>query len=105
MTSREIRDLSPVMQALFNRFNDRVRRDQELQKEGISIILTCTYRSESECNKIGERGKPKISRIPSEAFEIAMLKYGLITMIDKRIVKHAQEVGLEFHSGSFTKAG
>ena len=104
MTSREIRDLTPVMQAMFNRFNDRVRRDLELQKEGISIILTCTHRSEAECNKIGERGKPKISRIPSEAFEIAMLKYGLIAMTDSRIIAHAKEVGLEHHAGSFTKA-
>lgn len=57
MASREIRDLSPRMQVLYNKFNDRCRRDPELLKRGAAVILTCTYRSNDEQQKAYNQGR------------------------------------------------
>jgi peptidoglycan L-alanyl-D-glutamate endopeptidase CwlK len=57
MASREIRDLSPAMQVLFNRFFDRCRRDTWLLKQGVTVLLTCTYRSNEEQAKLYAQGR------------------------------------------------
>lgn len=57
MASREIKDLSPEMQVLYNKFNDRCRRDTWLLKNGISILLICTYRSNEEQAKLYAQGR------------------------------------------------
>lgn len=93
MTSREIKDLSPKLQVLWNKLNDKVRRDIELRKRDISILLTCTQRGD---------GKAKISRTPSEAFEIITLLHGRVTELIPAIVQHAEEVGLKYDGTSFS---
>ena len=89
MASREIKDLSLATQILYNRFYDRCRRDVELLREDIAILLTCTHRE--------DRSKSKISRTPSEAFEIVMLKDGRVMPdIDTKVITHAEAVGLKY---------
>ena len=115
MASREIRDLSPEMQVLYNKFYDRCRRDTGLLKEGISVILLCTYRSEEEQEKllargliaskknghshVDVRGKPS-----AEAFDIGVLLHVVMTGGDMRIAEHAEAVGLiQSEPGTFRK--
>jgi peptidoglycan L-alanyl-D-glutamate endopeptidase CwlK len=57
MSSREIGDLSLEMQVLFNRLNDKVRRDTWFLRNGISLLLICTYRSEEEQAKLYAQGR------------------------------------------------
>ena len=57
MASREIRDLSPAMQVLYNKFADKCRRDVNLLKQGVSVLLTCTYRSAEEQDKLYAQGR------------------------------------------------
>lgn len=57
MASREIKDLSPVMQVLYNKFYDRVRRDTWFLKNGISLLLICTFRSNEEQTKLYAQGR------------------------------------------------
>ena len=97
MSSREIKHLSHDMQVLFNKFHDKVRRDTELQRLDVAILLTCTHR--------GGRGKDKINRMPSEAFEIVVLHDGRVTpFIPPEIVNHASQAGLKYDgSNGFEK--
>lgn len=90
MASREIRDLSQEMQVLYNRFFDRCRRDTELLKEGITVLLTCTHRE--------GRGKDRINRVPSEAFEIITLRDGVVEPVlnSAKVFAHAETVGLRY---------
>lgn len=67
MASREIRDLSPAMQVLYNRFNDRCRRDIELLKLGVSVLLTCTYRSDEEQDRLYAQGRTLPGAIVTKA--------------------------------------
>jgi peptidoglycan L-alanyl-D-glutamate endopeptidase CwlK len=69
MSSREIRDLSPEMQVLYNRFLDRVRRDPWFQRASVTILLTftCTYRSESEQSRLYAQGRSTPGRIVTRA--------------------------------------
>lgn len=67
MASREIRDLSPKMQVLYNKFNDRCRRDTWLLKNGITVLLTCTYRSNEEQDSLYEQGRTKPGSIVTNA--------------------------------------
>lgn len=112
MSSREIKDLTPSMQVKYNKFYDRVRRDVDLLKHGISIIVTCTARSQDEQNKLAgmglsERSCPCIHRGKdgSSAFDIAVLRYGKVVASDgdywDRIVAHAADVGLKLGCGGF----
>ena len=103
MSSREIRCLSQEMQVLFNKFHDRVRRDLQLQRRGVTILLSCTHRTESESKKLGEPGKSKICRDPSEAFEIINLEHGRVCFMDAAVIEHAKEVGLGYDGRSFSK--
>lgn len=67
MASREIRHLSPDMQILFNRFYDRVRRDTWMLKNGISLILTCTYRSNQEQALLYAQGRTTPGHVVTNA--------------------------------------
>lgn len=96
MTSREIRDLSSELQVLYNRFHDRVRRDVECQRQGLSFLLTCTYRD--------ERDKNRISRVPSEAFEIVAMRHCRVEpVMPEEIVNHAEAAGLRYDGEHFEK--
>lgn len=83
------------MQVLYNRFNDRCRRDPWLIRNGISVLLICTYRDNEEQaklyaqgrtapGKIVTRAKPGQSKhnvtaagVPAaEAFDVVPLRYG-----------------------------
>lgn len=101
MASREISKLSHEMQVLYNKLFDKCRRDTEMLKHGISILLTCTARNDLEREKLGERGKSKISHTPSEAFEIVVLKYGTIVPMADEVVAHAASVGLMYNGKHF----
>jgi peptidoglycan L-alanyl-D-glutamate endopeptidase CwlK len=57
MASRKIGDLSPRMQVLYNKFHDRCRRDTWFLKNGIEVLLTCTFRSGEEQNKLYAQGR------------------------------------------------
>lgn len=106
MASREIRDLAPSTQILYNRFFDLCRRDVDLLKHGIQVLLICTKRTKEEeaklyglgitaskscgCRHAGQNG--------STAFDVAVLRYGRI--VDSggaywdQICTHADSVGL-----------
>lgn len=57
MASRAIGDLSPAMQLLCNRHLDRCRRDPELRRRGVDVILTCTYRPDEEQARLYSQGR------------------------------------------------
>lgn len=67
MASREIRHLSQDMQVLYNKFNDRCRRDTWFLKEGITVLLICTYRSNEEQDALFAQGRTKPGRIVTNA--------------------------------------
>lgn len=108
MSSREIRDLIPGMQIKYNKFHDLCRRDLELVKHGVTIILTCTNRSKDEQNKLaglglGDRSCPCIHN--GSAFDIALLRYGKVVSSTGEfwdiIAGHARAVGLKVGCGGF----
>ena len=95
MTSRELKVLTLGLLVQYNKFHDRVRRDLELQKHKVSILLTCTQRD--------GRSKSKIERTPSEAFEIIELHDGRPSLVlSDAVVKHALSVGLKYDGESFS---
>ncbi len=63
MASRNLGDLSMQMQILFNRFNDRVRRDPWMQQNGVTLLVTCTYRSPEEQARLYAQGRTLPGRI------------------------------------------
>lgn len=67
MASREIRHLSQDMQVLYNKFNDRCRRDTWFLKNGITILLICTYRSNEEQDALYAQGRTKPGAIVTNA--------------------------------------
>lgn len=67
MASREIRHLSPAMQILFNRFNDRCRRDPVLVQAGVAVMLICTYRDDEEQAKLYAAGRTAPGPIVTKA--------------------------------------
>lgn len=67
MVSREIKHLHPDLQVLYNKFFDRCRRDTWMLKNGITILLTCTYRSGEEQTALYEQGRSKPGRIVTNA--------------------------------------
>lgn len=108
MSSREIRDLSPGMQVKYNKFHDLCRRDLQLIKHGISVILTCTNRTKDEQNKLaglglGDRSCPCIHN--GSAFDIALLRYGKVVPSEGEfwtlVAAHASSVGLRQGCGGF----
>jgi len=67
MASREIRDLDPEVQVLYNKFFDRCRRDTWLLKNGISILLTCTYRGREEQAALYAQGRTTPGKVVTNA--------------------------------------
>lgn len=67
MPSRDIRDLHPELQVLYNKFHDRCRRDPWFVKNGITVLLTCTYRSNDEQAKLYAQGRSAPGRIVTYA--------------------------------------
>ena len=121
--SRNIGDLSPVMQALCQKHLDRCRRDLELKKRGVEVILTCTFRSaeeqarlyaqgrdpgvpgpivtnarpgQSAHNAADDRGTPK-----AEAYDVAILKDGKLAWNDSAVWEligaHGVAAGLKWY--------
>jgi peptidoglycan L-alanyl-D-glutamate endopeptidase CwlK len=101
--SRKIIDLTPEMQVLYNKFQDR------MAQEGVDFIVTATYRPQAEQNALYNQGRTEPGNIVTWtrnsrhteriAFDIAILKNGKITWnpADYFIVgKIAEEVGLEW---------
>lgn len=67
MASRSIGDLAPSTQVLCNRHLDRCRRDLELKKRSVDVILTCTYRDDEEQNRLYAQGRTTPGRIVTNA--------------------------------------
>jgi peptidoglycan L-alanyl-D-glutamate endopeptidase CwlK len=67
MASREIRHLSDVMQVLYNKFNDRCRRDVELLKIGVTVLLICTHRDNEEQATLYAKGRTAPGKIVTNA--------------------------------------
>ncbi len=67
MASREIKHLSADMQIMYNKFFDRCRRDPWFLKNGITILLTCTHRSNDEQAKLYAQGRTTPGRIVTNA--------------------------------------
>ena len=67
MASRNVGDLSDKMQILYNRHNDRVRRDPRLQQLGVTMVVICTYRSEEEQARLYAQGRTTPGRIVTNA--------------------------------------
>lgn len=67
MASRNIADLSPAMQVLYNRFADRCRRDVELLKLGVAVLLICTYRSKEEQDRTYAQGRTLPGKVVTNA--------------------------------------
>jgi peptidoglycan L-alanyl-D-glutamate endopeptidase CwlK len=67
MASRSIGDLDPGTQVLCNRHLDRCRRDTELRRRGVDVILTCTHRDDDEQNRLYAQGRTAPGRIVTNA--------------------------------------
>lgn len=67
MASRELRDLSPTMRVLHDKFMTRCRRDTNLLKAGITVLVTCTYRSNDEQARLYAQGRTAPGRIVTRA--------------------------------------
>lgn len=67
MASREIKHLRDDVQVLFNKFFDRCRRDIWLLKRGVTVLLTCTYRSNEEQDRLYAQGRTLPGRIVTNA--------------------------------------
>ena len=57
MASRNISDLSPVMQDYYYKMLRAIREDPFLQLMNISVLLTCTYRSGEEQMRLYAQGR------------------------------------------------
>lgn len=55
------------MQVYYNKFNDKCRRDPWLLKNGISILLICTFRSNEEQDSLYAQGRTKPGPIVTNA--------------------------------------
>jgi peptidoglycan L-alanyl-D-glutamate endopeptidase CwlK len=67
MSSREIKHLHPDVQVMYNKFFDRCRRDPWMLKNGITVLLICTYRSNEEQAKLYAQGRTTPGRIVTNA--------------------------------------
>ncbi|TXH19809.1 MAG: peptidase M15 [Hyphomicrobiaceae bacterium] len=55
------------MQVMYNKFFDRCRRDPWMLKNGITVLLTCTYRSDEEQAKLYAQGRTTPGKIVTNA--------------------------------------
>ena len=113
------------MQVLYNKFNDRCRRDVALTRIGIRVILICTYRSDevqaalyaqgrTTPGAIVTRAKPGKSKHncvdakgapAAEAFDVVPLRYGKPIWgtagndleVWQRVGQHGIDVGLKWY--------
>lgn len=96
MASKRIEDLSPDMRGLALKFTDGCRNDEWLTANGITVLITCTYRSNDEQEALYAQGRTKPGAIvtrahggqskhnvtddagqpASEAIDIVPLRYG-----------------------------
>ena len=103
MASRKIEDLNQSMQDKYKKFKE------EMDKEEIDFIVTCTYRTQEEQDELYKQGRTTPGKIvtwikhsrhnayPAEAFDIAIMKNGKISWDDKDYLRAAQigrDVGL-----------
>lgn len=101
MTSREIKDLTPAMQVLWNKFHDRCRRDESLRRQGLVPIIMCTKLDKDEVNR---RNGGKTRLLTGEAFTIFLTQWGVPTYDDenwREVIKNAEAVGLKHEKGEF----
>lgn len=93
MASREIRDLTPEAQVLWNKFHDRCRRDTRLLRHGVVVLLTCTSRDRSERDASG--GAPLVQ---NGSFEFYVLRYGRIMLVSDDSIEivrqHLRDIGI-----------
>ena len=103
--SRKIEDLSPNMQSLYQQFNEA------MQDAGIDYIVTCTYRSQAEQDRLYAQGRTAPGKIVTwtrrsrhtsrKAFDICIMVNGKPDWcIDNpdwtRAGEIAESVGLEW---------
>jgi peptidoglycan L-alanyl-D-glutamate endopeptidase CwlK len=67
VASREIKDLSPVMQVLYNKAADKWRRDPWLVRNGIAVLLICTHRDDEEQARLYAQGRTTPGKIVTRA--------------------------------------
>jgi peptidoglycan L-alanyl-D-glutamate endopeptidase CwlK len=98
MASRDPQHLHPAMRNAFTEFMRRCENSKELKARGITVIVTCTYRSNEEQAELYAQGRTKPGSIVtwakpgeslhnlmfegkpgSKAFDIAILRNGKIT--------------------------
>jgi len=110
MSSRLIEDLLPELQARYYFF------EKKMEEAGLDFIVTCTYRSLEEQQKLYAQGRTQPGKkvtwtlqskhIERKAFDIAMMKNGKITWDTKDYIEPGrigESVGLEW-GGSWKKS-
>lgn len=127
MASRAITDLSPAMQELCRLHLVRCTQDPQLAARNAEVILTCTYRSDAEQDKLYAQGRstpgPIVTKAKggqskhntvtpagqpaAEAYDVAVLEHGKLVWDDAdawRIVgAHGQAVGLKWYGAPGAK--
>lgn len=123
MASRAIGDLSPAMQVICNKHLALCKRDTELLRRGVEVIITCTYRSNEEQARLYAQGRdpnvpgPIVTRAKAgqskhnavnaqgkpaaEAYDLAPLVSGKIMWDDHAawdiIGKHGKAAGAKWY--------
>ena len=103
MASRKIEDLTPELQTLYHKF------EAGMIEAGIDFIVTCTYRSQEEQDKLFARGRTSPGKkvtwtrrsrhTERTAFDIAVIKGGEISWNEKDYDKPGrigEKAGLEW---------
>ena len=57
MSSRSINDISPEVRDYFKSFLDKCVADQSLKDQGVTILVTCTHRTDEEQNALYAIGR------------------------------------------------
>lgn len=67
MASRDLKDLSHDMQQMAGNFLAVCAADEWLDRNGITVLVTCTYRSGKEQDELYAQGRAKPGRIVTRA--------------------------------------
>lgn len=67
MASRKLTDLSPAVEAMAIKFLSDCSDDPWFQRNGISVLITCTYRSGQEQDMLYAQGRTTPGRIVTNA--------------------------------------
>lgn len=67
MASRDLHDLHPDLQAKYAVFANQCHIDPWMLRNGIVVILTCTYRSGHEQDELYAQGRTKPGRVVTNA--------------------------------------